>query len=173
MFKPVQWQATMNYLARFGVTHTIEMGAKNILSKLMKENIPSIESFCYGQKEDRKEISDFFLSKSELTKHIPTVITKCLAAAVATPNSNWDDDEYNNGVIEPYKKIESIQEELDKNNLLPNKEQMEDALKLLKTIFNTKKVDVEEQREWFQEIVDETGTNYLFKDLEIDFKKVV
>jgi len=87
-----------------------------------------------------------------------------MAAAVATPNKNWDRLEYQTGVIEPFKKIKQIQDHAASQEVMLDLHQMKRSLELLKVIFTTKKVSVQEQREWFSSIIDETATNYLFED---------
>lgn len=162
--QPVKWQATMQYLKRYGVTHTIEMGPKNVLNNLVAANTPSIEALCYAMREDRKRLEEIFSPQHVLKKHIPTVVTRCLAIAVATPNNNWDQDEYRTGVIEPYRKIQQMQDELDQNQAQPTVDQMRDALVMLQSVFTTKKLPQKEQADWFYQILDETGTYYLFKE---------
>lgn len=159
--QPVQWEETMNVLERYGVTHAIELGPKNVLCNLVKLNSgDAIEDLCYANREDKRRVLDIFPADHHLKRHIPTVITKCLAAAVATPNENEDREEFQKGVKEPYRKISHIQEELDQSGSKPSLEQMKEALELLKTVFDTKRVSKEEQDEWFHHILHETGTYY-------------
>ncbi len=157
---PVQWQKTMQYFQKFGVTAIIEMGSKNVLSKLVMANTSGIKALCFGTREDRRVLSENFLKDEQLKKHIPTVVTKCLAIAISTPNLNYDNDEYRKGVIEPYKKIWEMQNRLEELNEKPTIDQMIEAMKMLHSVFNTKKLPAEEQMEWFNQILDETGSNY-------------
>ncbi|MGM9979485.1 MAG: ACP S-malonyltransferase [Clostridium sp.] len=158
---PVKWISMVEYMQKIGITHVIEMSPKNMMANIVKSTAPEIECLCFGKKSDRERLDELILKDEQVSKHIPTVVTKCLAAAVATPNSNWDEEQYNEGVIIPYKKIEKIQEEIEQSGVKPTLQQMKEALDLLKTIFTTKKVSEDEQYEWKQEILDETGTRYL------------
>lgn len=162
--KPVKWRETMGFFKRCGVTLAIEMGPKNVLCKLVKANTPEIDAYCYAQKEDQRILYDRLYKNAQLRKHIPTVVTRCLATAAATPNSNWDKDEYAKGVVEPYKRMQSIQDELEKNGDRPGMKQMTEALEMLRRIFETKKLPVKEQVEWFSRIFEETANYYEFKD---------
>lgn len=164
--RPVQWCETMRYMQRYGITIAVEMGPKNVLSNLVAANVQNIEAVCFGQNEDRKALLEYPLL-DELKKHVPSVVTMCLTAAVATPNQNWDDDEYKKGVVEPYKKIKGIQEDLDREKCHPSKEQMREALEMLQIIFKTKKIPHEEQKDWFNKILEETATCYLFEDISL------
>lgn len=97
----------------------------------------------------------------------PTVISRCLAIIVCTPNHNWDNNQYQKGVVEPYRKIQRIQDQLEKKGLEPSLEQMEEALEALRTVFNTKKTPVKEQAERFEQIFSETETGHLFPGFKI------
>lgn len=159
---PVQWQATMEYLKNKDVESVVETGPKTVLRDLMKKSFPEIKSYSMDKDEDwqmlksvMKENGDMALKNSDF-KH--SVVTKCIAVAVCTRNRNWDEQEYQNGVVIPYRKLVQMQEGLEKDNKEPAVEQMKEALDMLKTVFVTKKVSKKEQDERFNEILDETGT---------------
>ena len=158
LVRPVQWQKTMSFLQKYGITLAIELGVKNVLSALIKTETGSIDGLSFDQIEDRQSLFDFFAHNELYRKHVPTVITKCLAIAVATPNSNWNNDEYHQGVTEPYRRIKAMQEELEEQGAQPSVAQMKDALEMLRSVFHTKKVPHLEQIEWYQQIFDETRT---------------
>jgi [acyl-carrier-protein] S-malonyltransferase len=164
---PVQWQETLGYLKKHGVTAVIEMGPQNILTKLVSANVPEIKAFCYGQKDGRQELLEFLSTDIKSRKDIPTVVTRSMAAAVATPNTNFDKDEYQAGVIEQYRKLQQLQEQLEQAGADPNAEQMKEAFEILKIIFKTKKVTLKEQIEWFYQIMDETSTHYVLHDFKM------
>ena len=162
--RPVQWISSMRYLYNNGVTIAVEMGPKNVLANLVKSNTPEIKAFCYGQPEHRINLKELLESKSRGVKMFRTVISGCLAAAVATPNMNHNRDEYVKGVVEPYRAIEKMQAEQIRQGTQPDIGQMKDALSMLRIIFNTKGVSSEEQKTWFENILDETGTSYMLGD---------
>jgi len=160
MTNPVKWIDTMQILKKYGVTMVIEMGPKNVLANLARVNVPSIEAYCYSQKDDRRKLLEILGSSDSPRKDSATVITRCMAAAVATPNYNFNNDEYEKGVVENYRKIQDMQDELDNTKSKPSTDQMNEALDILMEIFKTKKVDVAEQEEWIYQIIDETGNYY-------------
>lgn len=166
LVKPVQWQKTMQYLEKWGVTLTIEIGPKNVLSGLIRNDMQDVNAFCFDQKEDRQTLKELLGQNPLYSKHVPTVVTRCLAVGVATENKCFDNEVYDQGVIKPYKRIQGIQEEIDKTGSAPTLEQMKEALDNLQIVLNTKLVPPEEQAEWFNQIFDETGTNYLFPEYE-------
>lgn len=167
MVCPVQWRSIMENLNEYRVTMTIEMGPKNVLSALLKLNYDKINTLCFDKIEDRRALFDFFSNNALYQKQIPTVITKSLAIAVATMNSNFNQNEYQKGVIEPYRKIRAIQNEIETKGIKPDIGQMQEVLKLLRLILNSKKLPLSEQQEWFDEIFEETGTSYLFNDIKV------
>lgn len=159
---PVRWQETMNYLKRKGVTLVIEMGPRNVLCNLSKANQTAFDTVCFEQKEDRTAFLEFLSQNEALTRQKQNLVKKCLAASVAVPNQNWDEQEYLEGVILPFKRLREIQAEAEDAQKLPGETQMQEALSLLYRIFETKRLPKQEQTEWFGQILDETGTNYLF-----------
>lgn len=159
--KPVRWDLTIKTLEKYRLTLTVELGAKNVLSNLLKSNQGNIIAASFDHKEGREYLSGLFSDNPIYIKHLLTVVTQCLATAVATPNLNQEDEAYQNGVIEPYYRLRKIQENLGKNNTKPSVEEMREALGLLKRIMDTKKIPAEEQAEWFEKIMIETGSYYL------------
>ncbi len=168
MTSPVQWVNSMKFLQDQGVSVVVELGAGTVLRNLMKKNSSTIKAYSYDNSEDAKELkdivaSDEFLSQPD-TKFRSTVITKSLAVAVCTRNRNWDNDEYQKGVVEPYRKIQELQRKLEEEKKEPTADEMRQALDMLVTVFNTKKTPVNEQMERFNEIFEATGTGDLFVD---------
>jgi [acyl-carrier-protein] S-malonyltransferase len=93
-------------------------------------------------------------------------LTRCLAIAVCTKNSNWNDDEYQNGVIEPYRKIHKMVEDLEKEDIAPTIDQLHQAFDMLKSVFVTKGTSSEEQMERFNQIFAETKLDEHFPDFK-------
>ena len=92
------------------------------------------------------------------------VLNRCLAIAVCTRNLNDNNEEYQNNVVANYRKIEDMVEELENKKCEPTIEQLHTALEMLRTIFCTKHAPLEEQRQRFNQIFDETDTRELFED---------
>lgn len=168
MTHAVRWREAMAYLQNQGIGMVVEVGPQTVLRNLMKSNAPQIKAFSYDKTEDVQAL------KSTITvqptgnvkpgdfQH--TVVTKCIQIAVCTKNHNWDNDEYQKGVVEPYRRIQKMQEELGKTNQPPTVEQMKEALEMLRSVFVTKKAPREEQIERFNEVFETTGTGHLFPE---------
>lgn len=166
IISPVRWQETMEYTYNKGAIMAVEMSPGTVLTNLIKKSKSNIQPYSYeGDSEALKKI----LIQTKQTNQINngfTVLTRCMAIAVCTKNSNWNNDDYQKGVIEPYNKIQQLQDELDEKGERPSRKQMLEALEMLKSVFITKRIPVEEQLDKFHQIFEETGT----KELLADFK---
>ena len=169
--KPVRWVQSMEYLALQGVNTVVEIGPKEVLKKLVKKNTPGILAFSYDVKEDEKALIQRF---SPIDAHVMIdkkaklkLITRCIAITVCTKNRNWDNEEYNKGVVEPYRKVQKMLEILEAEDKEPTMEQMKEALDMLKSVFKTKQTPVDEQIERFSQVFNETGTHGLFPNFEM------
>jgi [acyl-carrier-protein] S-malonyltransferase len=151
---PVQWQKTIEYFDKYGISMIVEMGPKNMLINLIKKNYKDKKCICFDKKEDR-----FYLKENiaDSTSVFERFITKCLRAAITTPNLNRNNEEYKKGVLQPIAEIKKILGTKDNDY-----EDLKNSIKLLKTVFNTKHINEDEQKYWINEIVDETGLNYPF-----------
>lgn len=172
IISPVRWTESVMFLKKNGICTAVELGPKNVLKNLMKKNASDIKTYSFDIEEDIALLKDELLENAEsagdYNPNLPTVVTRCLATAVCTRNYNWNNDEYQKGVIEPYKRIQKLQEELEKQKKQPSAKQMEDALEMLRSVFRTKKTPSEEQVERFTQIFEETGTFELFQNFELE-----
>ncbi|WP_379133790.1 ACP S-malonyltransferase [Paenibacillus sp. sgz500958] len=150
MTAPVQWEASMKYLERQGVNTAVEMGPGKVLANLMKSNAGRIQCFPFDDTEQAAALGGHLQQQHPRHK----AIIQCLAAAVCTRNRNWDQEAYRTGVIQPYQRLQEIQEQLDKEGTAPSSAQIGEAIELLKLIFETKQVPPEEQKIRLQEIME-------------------
>jgi [acyl-carrier-protein] S-malonyltransferase len=171
MVSPVRWQETMEFMNKQGITHAIEIGPKTVLKGLVEKNTPGIIAFSYDVSEDvktlKKEVAESrdISNKSKAFKH--TVVTKCIEIAVTTRNRNWDNDEYQKGVVEKYREIQHMQAEIEKEGKEPTVDMMKKALDMLASVFATKRVPVSEQKERYDELFEATGTKELFPNFDM------
>ncbi|GAB6988519.1 ACP S-malonyltransferase [Paenibacillus pini] len=161
LLRPVQWQATLKYLKRMGVTMAIELGPKNVLSALVKLETPATRTYSFDQVADRNELFTMFGSKPEYTKHRLTLLNRMLAAAVSQPNTNENQELFRSGVVEPYQRIEEMAEQTERDGIPPSMEQIEDAFGMLHTILRTKGLSEIEVEDIVYRIKEETSHPYL------------
>lgn len=171
MTKAVQWEATMKYMHNCGINTFVELGPKTVLKNLTQKNIPDSDAFSFDKEEDIASLKRIIQGDEEKAhgerNFMHTVITKCMEIAVCTRNRNWDNEEYQKGVVEPYREIKRIQEELENERKEPSHEQMQKALQMLKSILVTKKLPIKEQSDRFNELFEETNTKHIFADFKI------
>jgi len=150
---PVLWQDTMRYLHVQGVDVAIEFGPRKVLKDLAPQNIPSMKSFSYDN--EQATIHNMMMSwgKSDSDQWLK-VLTKCLASAVTTKNSNWDEEEYKVGVLQPYQELVHLNARAKENQYGMGNEDIQKGLGYLRQILNTKKVPEMEQ----QIIMDEVAS---------------
>ncbi|MFB9328392.1 ACP S-malonyltransferase [Paenibacillus aurantiacus] len=166
---PVRWLDAMRYLESSGVSLTAEIGAKTVLTHLMPACAGSIRAFPFDSMDQlerlRRELAAE-IADEKGKRAVRNVVTKCLTAAVSTRNRNWDNAEYERGVLEPYREIAAMQEQLDSlgEGAQPTEAQMRRALALLKRILDTKLVPEQEQLRRLRDIVSDTRTEALFPD---------
>lgn len=168
VIKPVRWLDILNNIKQQGIENFIEIGPQSVLSDLTRKSLSGVKVFSYTQINDRNGLLELFKPERNIRKkrkgsYTPSVVTKCLAAAVSVRNANWNNDEYEKGVVIPFREVQKIQIELQKEDLLPTTEQMYKAVEMLKSVLNTKKVPMEKQRGIFERILEETGTREILK----------
>lgn len=157
MVMPVRWYDSMMLLQKKKMKKIIDIGPGSIVKNIMERISPEIKSYAFDKQID-------YLGLETWRSNIYTIIDVCNAIAVSTKNTNWDEKAYKKGVIEPYQKIQKMQYHLEENGQLPTRKQMEEALILLNTILNTKKVSESRKKHVFQQAFEETETEDLFKD---------
>jgi [acyl-carrier-protein] S-malonyltransferase len=171
MVKPVQWRQTVEFLQEQGVRTAIEIGPKAILKNLMKYNAHDILTLAYDLGEDRdvvqRKFSRVYQTKRSNSENLLNVINRCLAIAVCTRNQNWNNEEYQRYVIEPYRKIQALQLDLKSGKQEIAVEDALQALEMLRLVFKTKRTPVSEQVDRFEQIFSETNTRTIFADFEI------
>lgn len=171
MVKPVQWQTSMQFLRDEGINIAIEIGPKSVLKNLMKNITHDISAFSYDFESDRELISKLLSTASPSnqpnSENLLKLIDRCLAIAVCTRNRNWNNEEYQKGVIDPYKKIQALKLELEAGSQKVTVNNAKKALEMLCSVFITKFTPHEEQVERFKQIFSETGTDKLFPEFNI------
>jgi [acyl-carrier-protein] S-malonyltransferase len=80
-----------------------------------------------------------------------------------TPNANFDDAEYERGVLEPAARIRRLQEEWKEQT--PPDDQVRQVVGWLLEIFETKKLPIQEREERLRELFDDYNLHSLFPDL--------
>lgn len=165
--QPVRWQASMQYFQNEDIDLAIELGPQTVLRNLMKKNAPQIKTYSYDNDADVKAAKIKLLSGEQDISNGMEVITKCIATAICTKNSNWDEQAYQKGVVEPYRKIKNMKEEILKENRQPSIEEVRQALDMLKSVLLTKLIPKEKQMECINQVLEEMEVKEIFKDFAV------
>jgi len=165
LVSPVRWEATLRFLEEAGAGAAVELAPRTVLTRLVKATVAGISAFSFEKPsqtdELRERLRPFFADERTRARGF---VAGCLTHAAATRNRNWDEQSYREGVIEPYRTIEAIQERLDAEERAPESDEMRESLGLLATIFRTKGVPEDEAEERLRELVVRTETGDLFPE---------
>ena len=96
------------------------------------------------------------------------LITACLTTAVSTQNFNEDNEEYERGVVMPYRRIQEMKDTLQSEGREPVMEQIKEAVSLLNHILKTKKVPDIERKSRINKILFQTNTAELLALSDFD-----
>lgn len=166
---PVKWSDTILFLQEKGIETAIELGPKSVLSKFVKDTSSKIETFFVKDERDVNFVKENIYKDEELRSDTNEskmkLISRCLAIAVCTKNLNINGEEYQEGVVKPYKKIKNMYETLENSNVFPTDEQMKESLLMLISVFKTKMTSEKEQKERFDQLKKETGMDELINNL--------
>lgn len=163
----VRWIQSMNVLKDENIDLAIELGPKNILKNLMKKNVETLEVSSFEDLDDIKNLKNYLCeSKNKYNTNLDLMklIIKCMAVAVSTQNKNWNNDEYDKGVTQPYRKVKDMQKKLENEGRVPSYEDARVALDMLNSVFITKKTPYLERKMRMESILNDTEEKELFKD---------
>lgn len=161
LYRPVQWVKSMKHVYSQNVTYGIEVGPGKVLKNLMKTNVSNIPVYAFDLEADVE------LAKQHVEESYLPFLTRSLGIAVATKNNNQDFAEYEAGVVQPYNHISALAETVENEGRKATRQEMDEAIQMLLSMFKTKHTPVDEQRRRFEELFIETGTQKEFSDFRI------
>ncbi len=169
LIKTVQWVPTMHYLVEAGVETALELGPKAVLKKLLATDVKNIKTYAVDDENDKKALEIIKKNADTGVTGISglKLMSKCLAIVVCTKNSNWNNEEYTKGVIEPYRRIKAMREVLIEKSQQPSGAQLLDTLEMLEIMFKTKQVSADEVNARYEQLVQEAGLKELMPDYKI------
>ncbi|WP_256757090.1 ACP S-malonyltransferase [Cohnella sp. WQ 127256] len=135
---PVRWEETVRHMQQEGISYAVELGPNSILKKLNRKTARNIRAYSWDEAEDYTRIV-------EMQRLKPALIDRCLSIAVATRNHNDDREQFEIGVVEPYKNLLRIQQECEQLGHPPSSLQMKTIYENLQSILLVKRVDQEER----------------------------
>ncbi|MGW6580023.1 ACP S-malonyltransferase [Streptomyces globisporus] len=153
---PVRWSTVVSALADREVALWLEVGPKQVLTKLLRDAVDGGAVHSLDTEPD--EAYAALDALVERKRREPGLVGLCLGAAAATRNRNFDEQQYNDGVVLPYRQLQELGQ-VDKDAV--SDAQKTAALDLLTTIMTTKQVPGTEQRERIAALLARTGDTHL------------
>jgi [acyl-carrier-protein] S-malonyltransferase len=143
------WLEPVEELSKMGVDLAIEIGPQKILTNLMTEIKPDIECLTFNKFIDLEVIKKRFgLDKESKIE----LMIRCLRIAVSTKNTNWDNEEYENGVVKPYRGVKNLLLQIRKEEKEPKIKDLIKSVEMLNSVLVTKKIPAQEQKVLWQEV---------------------
>ncbi len=136
--QPVRWSKTMAYFKAQELSLAIDVGPGKVVRNLARNNNPAIQALSLDVWEDRLLVDSYMKTEYRLP-----FISRCMGLAVATRNQCFDETAYEAGVVKPYERLRAMQQAAEGREATT--EEKLEALALLKKIFATKQVPMEEQ----------------------------
>ena len=164
LFNPVLFTSAINIFHKYGVTVSIEMSPKLLLSEFINENQPEIKTYCYGLIKDKQMLDEFFKSDPNFEKDMPDFIGRSLSILAATENKNTNQKEFKE-VIKIYEKLKEQYNLLSKDKACIKQDQQAEVLDMLVTALRIKKLDRKQIKNCVKIVLDETNTVYNFASL--------
>jgi [acyl-carrier-protein] S-malonyltransferase len=98
-----------------------------------------------------------------MADYVPSVLGSIMKAIACTPNSNEDEQAYEQGVLVPARKIRKLWDELGDQR--PTDDQIRESIQGLQLVFETKRTDPDERNDRLREIIEMHGLETLFPEL--------
>ena len=152
MINPVDWVSTCQYICNSGADMVIEVGAKSQLKKMFLKDFPDTPVYSLDDIDDAQDIKKKLDEQGNEWQNQTeySFIGRVLGVIASTQNRNWDNEEYEQEVIKPYKNFVQASQE---NEEINDQEDVLTIIKQLKRILDVKKVPVEEQVERVEELL--------------------
>ncbi|WP_161975813.1 ACP S-malonyltransferase [Tengunoibacter tsumagoiensis] len=137
LVQPIRWQASLELARSLGVTTSVEIGPKNVLTYLLEKNEFHITTYELNTTEQLQKIKASSVAQS---RDYPAFLAKCLTLIVGTKNYNEDVHMYETIVIPNFRKIEATYMAVQAGNLMPDEQLYAHTLTLLTDALRAKKL---------------------------------
>lgn len=161
LVSPVLFEQSLQYLPAFGITATVEMSPKLLLSIFVRECDASAQSYCYGVAQDRQILAELFQSDSNYAKDKPDFLGGCLKIIAATRNYNDDPDNY--------KLVSRLYNDLKKSYIAQKESKFAstgtleaNAFQMLLDVLALKRLGAYETKACLKQLLDENNAFYRF-----------
>lgn len=136
MSHPVLWKDTMDYIIEKNPDMAVEMGPKNILSNLLKQESNTIRTICF---EGKAAVSNFKEIQAEIiTNKRKEKVRKCIMEATCIRNNSMN--EYSRNDMQAYYETKYIYEDILENRIDITENHVISAINMLKLVMKIKNV---------------------------------
>ncbi|CAH8709718.1 ACP S-malonyltransferase [Paenibacillus thiaminolyticus] len=164
LISPVLFTSATNLFHKYGVTATIEMSPKLLLSELINEDRPAITTYCYGLIQDKQKLDELFQSDPNFAKDMPNFAGRCLSILVSTENKNQNQNEYKE-VVQIYERIKEKYNEQQRNHVGTTTDPHPEMLDMLIAALRMKRLEPRELKNCVKTLLDETNSFYRFANV--------
>lgn len=165
IYSPIFWGKCVRSMLDKNINVIIELGPKNVLTKIIKQQTNLINVYASDQEDELKAFFKMhgysFENYENDVSRRDDLVKYCLKCAVCIRNDGEDEQEYEQEFRIPYTKIKMkyflLKEKCEQIPL----ELAYEAVEILKTACRIKKVLKEEEDKMFLDIIQSTGTKSL------------
>ena len=157
LVSPVRWQETVEYLKAQQIRVAVDVGPGKVLRNLMSDNFSAVHALSYDVADNARELEKL-LGNEKLTPFI----SRCMGQAVATRNLCHDAQTYETEIMEPYRRLQMMQQTVEAEEREASVDEMKTARQLLLQIFRGKQIPTQEQEARLQTLYLDTGTEAVF-----------
>jgi [acyl-carrier-protein] S-malonyltransferase len=156
MVRPVRWHESIRYIIDHGTDYFIEVGPQAVLTHLLRHIDAQAVAYAYDTQEESKLINRLLAPADYL--HF---IKNCMVAAVTTQNHNFNEQEYQQGVIQQYEALKTIRQQAEHSLKHEIKRLAQQALLILTNILDTKKTPAPLKNMLIDEALTQSGVDTL------------
>ena len=150
LINPIHWQKSLELTFNYGVNTSIEVGPKDVLTYVLKEN-RKMRGYTLATKQSLIDFqSEIKTMRSELAKFL----AKALAILSGTRNYNEDLQEYEEQVFSRTKKIQAIYEQVQAGKLFPDAGLCQKVIAILTEALHAKKLPESEVATHIKKLLD-------------------
>ncbi|MGG3280967.1 ACP S-malonyltransferase [Paenibacillus solani] len=147
---PVNWPAVLAFQKSMGIATAVELGPGNVLKRLAPS--AGLRVFAFDDKEDEAHL---VASSQQTDVYSIELLTRCQAIATCLRNRNWNAAEYEQGVVLPYRGVQTLVDRLRVTGEQVAEAHVRQALAMLESVFRTKGTSAEEQERRLERLQDE------------------
>ncbi|MBR6826284.1 MAG: ACP S-malonyltransferase, partial [Oscillospiraceae bacterium] len=154
---PVRWQETVEYLKTQQIRVAVDVGPGKVLRNLMFDNFPAIKALSYDVPDDARELEKLLGSEK-----VTPFLSRCMGQAVATRNMCMDAQTYETEIMEPYRRLQQMQQLVEAEERNATAQEMQIGRDLLLQIFRAKQIPLDEQKARLDTLYFDTNTESIF-----------